>query len=77
MNDTIRVARCVSLSMGGAGLRSQSPLLTGSVLTLRLRFGSKRMHALAQVVRCDGSEVGVRFLQLHPDAMGTILSKLH
>lgn len=62
--------------MGGAGLRSQSPLPAGSVLTLRLRLGAKRVHTLAQVVRCEAGDVGVRFMQLNPDAMGSILTKL-
>lgn len=76
LNDSVSVARCVSLSMGGARLHSRTPLPQGSVLKLKFGLGARRVHTVAEVVRSEGNDAGVRFTQLDPDSMGTILSSV-
>lgn len=75
-NDTIRVARCVSLSMGGAGLRTRTSMPSGAILKLKVSLSTGQIHTLAEVVRARGTDIGVRFVQLDPTSMDAILSSI-
>ena len=77
MNDAARPARCVNLSMGGAALVCDARVSSGTVFKLAMDLGGgRRLHALAQVVRANGGDLGVRFIQLDPHSMVAILAQV-
>jgi hypothetical protein len=75
-NDAIRVARCVSLSMGGANLRTWATLRAGAMLKLKVNLSTGELRTMAEVVRSEGPNIGVRFTQLDQDSMRAILSSV-
>ena len=62
--------------MGGAGLRTRSNVPSGSVLKLKVNLSSGQVHTLAEVVRSQGSDLGVRFVELDPSSMNAILTSV-
>lgn len=70
-------AQCLNLSMGGARLRTDSALPSGTVLKLAVELGpGRRVQALAEVVRAASGDMGVRFIQLDPASMLAILTQV-
>ncbi len=75
MHGILYPAHCMNLSLGGAGLRSDARVAAGAVVRLAIDLGGgRRVQALAEVVRTNGTEVGARFIQLDPSSMVAILS---
>jgi hypothetical protein len=71
-------AECVNVSMGGAAVRTQAKVATGSVVAFELSLGNDRGSVVIQceVVRASNAELGLRFLALDRASLEAILSLL-
>ena len=71
-------AECVDVSMGGAAVRTQANVRTGSVVTFELSRGLDRgsVAIRCEVVRASQAELGLRFLALDRPSLEALLSLL-
>jgi hypothetical protein len=71
-------AECVNVSMGGAAVKCDQALHTGSTLRFELSLGLDRgsISIRCEVVRASKAEVGLRFLALDRASLEAILSLL-
>lgn len=71
-------AECVNLSMGGAAVRTQAPLHTGSLVWFELSMGLDRgsVSIQCEVVRVSATDTGLRFIALDRASLEAILSLL-
>jgi hypothetical protein len=71
-------AECVNVSMGGAAIKSEARMPTGSVVRLELALGLDRRSVAIQceVVRSSPTELGLRFLALDRASLEAVLSLL-
>jgi c-di-GMP-binding flagellar brake protein YcgR len=71
-------AECVDVSMGGAAVRTEAGVSTGTVVAFELSLGMDRGSVVIQceVVRASRTELGVRFLALDRASLEAILSLL-
>jgi len=71
-------AECVNVSMGGAAVRTDAQVRTGSVVNFELSLGTDRGSIVIQceVVRASKAELGLRFLALDRASLEAILSLL-
>ncbi len=68
---------CVDLSVGGLLLDSAAPPPLGKRVSIELQFGDDlSVKTEAEVVRAEGSRIGLRFLRLEPRALGALLEKI-
>lgn len=71
-------AECVNVSMGGAAVRTNARIPTGSIVGFELSLGNDRPSVTIQceVVRCSQAELGLRFMALSRASLEAILSLL-
>jgi hypothetical protein len=71
-------AECVDVSMGGAAVRSEAAIRTGSVVRFELALGKDRgsVSIQCEVVRASDAQLGLRFLALDRASLEAILSLL-
>jgi hypothetical protein len=71
-------AECVNISMGGAALRTDAPVSTGSILHFELSLGLDRgsVSIQCEVVRAAKTDVGLRFMALDRASLEAILALL-
>jgi len=72
-------AECVNLSMGGAAIRTDAAVTTGTVVSFELSLGMDRGSIVirCEVVRASPSaELGLRFMALDRQSLEAILSLL-
>jgi hypothetical protein len=71
-------AECVNVSMGGAAIRTEAVVSTGTIVSLELSLGMDRGSIVIQseVVRASPGELGLRFLALDRPSLEAILSLL-
>jgi PilZ domain len=71
-------AECVNVSMGGAAIRTDAHVATGSVIRFELSLGMDGGSVAIQceVVRASKAELGLRFMALDRVSLEAILSLL-
>jgi hypothetical protein len=71
-------AECVDVSMGGAALRSDATVATGSVVWFELSLGMDRgsISIECEVVRTSPASISVRFLALDRASLEAVLALL-
>ena len=71
-------AECVNLSMGGAAIRTEAAVATGTVVSFELSLGMDRgsIAIRCEVVRASPAELGLRFMALDRASLEAILSLL-
>jgi hypothetical protein len=71
-------AECVNISMGGAAVRTEAPLRTGTIVRFELSLGLDRGSVAIQceVARASQAELGLRFMALDRASLEAILSLL-
>jgi c-di-GMP-binding flagellar brake protein YcgR len=78
VDETRFSAECVDVSMGGAAIRTEACVTTGTVVSFELSLGMDRGSIIirCEVVRAAPAELGVRFLALDRPSLEAILSLL-
>jgi len=78
VDDARHDAECVNVSMGGAAVRSDARIPTGSVISFELSLGHDHRSITIQceVVRASQAELGLRFLALNRASLEAIVSLL-
>ncbi|MEZ4221347.1 MAG: PilZ domain-containing protein [Polyangiaceae bacterium] len=67
---------CVDLSVGGVLLDSERPAALGQQVTVELHLSAHScLTTQAEVVRCEGNRIGLRFLRLEPGMLAALLEK--
>ncbi len=71
-------AECVNVSMGGAAVRTQARIATGSIIRFELSLGMDGGSVAIQceVVRASQAELGLRFMALDRASLEAIVSLL-
>ena len=71
-------AECVNVSMGGAAVRTEARVATGSIIRLELSLGTDGGSVAIQceVVRAAKMELGLRFMALDRASLEAIVSLL-
>jgi hypothetical protein len=68
---------CVDLSVGGLLLDSDAPPPLGTRVSIELELeDAVSVKTEAEVVRAEGSRIGLRFLRLQPEALRALLKKI-
>ncbi len=75
--DSVAQVSCVDLSVGGLLLDSAAPPALGQRVAIELTLdATTSVKTEAEVVRCEGTRIGLRFLRLEPSALGALLEKI-
>lgn len=71
-------AECMNVSMGGAAVRTDSQIPTGSIVHFELSLGTDdgSVSIKCEVVRASPSDLGLRFMALDRASLEAILSLL-
>lgn len=71
-------AECVNVSMGGASVRTDARVATGTVVAFELSLGMDRGSVMirCEVVRAAPAELGLRFMALDRASLEAVLSLL-
>lgn len=71
-------AECVNVSMGGAAIKTDARIPTGSVVRFELSLGldHRPVSIQCEVVRASQAELGLRFLALDRASLEAVLSLL-
>lgn len=71
-------AECIDVSMGGAAVKTEASIASGSLLRLQLALGTDRgsVSIQCEAVRLGQAQLGLRFLALDRPSLEAVLSLL-